>query len=441
MNLSLKWCRTHNVAVLNEHAPYKIALADDCDELLLEKLRIELNKEVVPVKTDLAKIKKLLISKTIEAESFLHEDCVEQKNTWESEPIINLVDSIIEGALERSSTDIHLEPGNGVFRIRLRQDGLLNDYKTLPLWTQEPVLVRLKILASIDITDKRIPHDGSFLYNGFRQNANIRVSTLPVQNGEKCVLRLLPLNATETQNEIGLSALQLSQKSLNYLRKIFNSPQGIFLVTGPTGSGKTTTLHAGLQEILRKHINVTTIEDPIEYPLEKANQVQVNEKCGLTFANALRAILRQDPDVILVGEIRDSETAQIALRAAQTGHLVLSTLHTNSAKAAYARLYDLGVSKQMLQESLLAIMAQRLVRTIDSNGEYKGRIAVVEILKPEGTFVDGSLEDNAKKLVCDGITDAKEIERVINVIDCKKESSDIAAAGLRVRRRTKSSYI
>ena len=188
------------------------------------------------------------------------------------------------------------------------------------------------------------------------------------------------------------------------------------MVTGPTGSGKTTTLHAGLQEILHKQVNVTTIEDPVEYPLEGAAQVQVNEKCGFTFAVALRAILRQDPDVIMVGEIRDKETAQIALRAAQTGHLVVSTLHTNSAKAGFTRLEDLGVSQTALQESLLGIMAQRLVRCRPSpTSPYSGRIAVAEILKTDGNYVDGTLRENALKLIESGITDEEEIRRVFPI--------------------------
>jgi type II secretory ATPase GspE/PulE/Tfp pilus assembly ATPase PilB-like protein len=247
------------------------------------------------------------------------------------------------------------------------------------------------------------------------------VSTLPVQGGEKAVLRILPtagspiaFSRLESEPYTKLESLRLSPTSLKFLREMFHSPQGLFLVTGPTGSGKTTTLHAGLQEIAHRQINVTTIEDPVEYPLEGVAQVQVNEKCGFTFAVALRAILRQDPDVIMVGEIRDKETAQIALRAAQTGHLVVSTLHTNSAKAGFTRLEDLGISRTALQESLLGIMAQRLVRCRPAQAlPYSGRQAVVEILTPDGHYVDGSLRENALKLVEDGITDQAEIERVL----------------------------
>ena len=413
--LSTKWCREHNVALLgylsDSHQPYPIAVTDDSDDFLLQKVRTELGEPIQACIRSKAEIHQILSQNTDGLEEVLLKPENAQNASWESEPIVNLVDNLIEQAIDFKASDIHLEPSTESLRVRLRQDGLLNDHKSLPLWIQEPILVRLKILADIDITDKRIPHDGSFTFNGFRHSANIRVSTLPVQGGEKCVLRILPTSSHQAPK---LSALRLSPASEAFLKDVFNSPQGLFLVTGPTGSGKTSTLHAGLQEILHKQVNVTTIEDPVEYPLDGAAQVQVNEKCGFTFAVALRAILRQDPDVIMVGEIRDKETAQIALRAAQTGHLVVSTLHTNSAKAGFTRLKDLGVSQTALQESLLGVMAQRLLRCRPAQGHpYSGRRAVVEILKPDGTYVDGTLRENALKLVEDGITDQEEIQRVI----------------------------
>ena len=413
--LSTKWCREHNVALLgylsDSHQPYPIAVTDDSDDFLLQKVRTELGEPIQACIRSKAEIHQILSQNTDGLEEVLLKPENAQNASWESEPIVNLVDNLIEQAIDFKASDIHLEPSTESLRVRLRQDGLLNDHKSLPLWIQEPILVRLKILADIDITDKRIPHDGSFTFNGFRHSANIRVSTLPVQGGEKCVLRILPTSSHQAPK---LSALRLSPASEAFLKDVFNSPQGLFLVTGPTGSGKTSTLHAGLQEILHKQVNVTTIEDPVEYPLDGAAQVQVNEKCGFTFAVALRAILRQDPDVIMVGEIRDKETAQIALRAAQTGHLVVSTLHTNSAKAGFTRLKDLGVSQTALQESLLGVMAQRLLRCRPAQGlPYSGRRAVVEILKPDGTYVDGTLRENALKLVEDGITDQEEIQRVI----------------------------
>ena len=305
--------------------------------------------------------------------------------------------------------------------MRLRIDGLLTEYRTFPQWLAEPVLIRLKVMANADITERRLPHDGSFAFDNFQQKINVRLSTIPVSNGEKCVLRLL--SASDSAQT--LASLDFSEKTLQALRRIFSAPQGLFLVTGPTGSGKTTTLYAGLREIIHRKINVTTIEDPVEYELFGANQVSVNEKCGFTFAVALRSILRQDPDVILVGEIRDSETAQIALRAAQTGHLVLSTLHTNSAKGAAARLLDLGVSQNVLDEALLGVFAQRLVRktakctdtdslnNATSAPHYSGRTIVCELLQPNGTYADGTMHDNAQKLVMKGITDENETARVL----------------------------
>lgn len=435
--LSTKWCREHEVALLGDLSDcrpgqaYPVAVTNDCDEFLLQKVRTELGAPVQACIKSKAEIFQLLSKCSENFDDDLLKPENAQNASWESEPIVNLVDSLIEQAIDLKATDIHLEPVSQAFRVRLRQDGLLNDYKRLPLWIGEPVLVRLKILSEIDITDKRIPHDGSFTFSGFRHNANIRVSTLPVQGGEKAVLRILPtagspiaFSRIESEPYSRLESLRLSSRNLEFLRKVFHSPQGLFLVTGPTGSGKTTTLHAGLQEIVHRQINVTTIEDPVEYPLEGVSQVQVNEKCGFTFAVALRAILRQDPDVIMVGEIRDKETAQIALRAAQTGHLVVSTLHTNSAKAGFTRLEDLGISRTALQESLLGIMAQRLVRCRPAQAlPYSGRQAVVEILMPDGNYVDGTLRENARRLVESGYTDITEIKRVFGNVEC--EMSDV----------------
>ena len=392
-----------------------MAVPDIYDELALERIRIESGCRVIPEQHSEKEIRQMIrenaqkgagdemaaLEATRSAES--------KANSWESEPIINLVDSLIEKALEMKASDIHLEPGENTFRVRFRIDGMLETYRELPGWLSEPVIVRLKLLAKADITERRLPHDGSFAFQGLRENANIRLSTLPIQGGEKCVLRLLP---TEDREQT-LESLEFSETTLRAFRRIFGKPQGLFLITGPTGSGKTTTLYAGLREVLQRKINVTTIEDPVEYPLKGANQVQVNEKCGLTFASAMRSILRQDPDVILVGEIRDTETARIAVQAAQTGHLVLSTLHTNSAKAATERLCDLGISPAVLKDCLLGVAAQRLLRKVTGTGTYSGRIAAVEIYTPDGGYVQGSLREYARGLVNAGITDMREVERVL----------------------------
>ncbi len=393
----------------------RLAVTDIYDELSLERIRIENGCKVVPEERTETEIRQMIRERTQrDAESGIAaleaaKAAGNRSNTWESEPVINLVDSLIEDALEKGATDIHLEPSEGALNVRFRIDGMLEDYRELPAWLSEPVIIRLKLLAKADITERRLPHDGSFSFQGLRENANIRLSTLPIQGGEKCVLRLLP---TEDRGQT-LDTLGFTPEVLREFRRIFSMPQGLFLITGPTGSGKTTTLYAGLREILRRQVNVTTIEDPVEYPLKGANQVQVNEKCGFTFARAMRSILRQDPDVILVGEIRDEETARIAIRAAQTGHLVLSTLHTNSAKAAAGRLLDLGISRAVLDDCLLGVAAQRLLRKVTQDGNYSGRVAAVEIYTPEGGYVQGSLQEYARALVSAGITDMREVERVI----------------------------
>ena len=403
--------KAHDAGVLN------VAIPDIYDELTLERIRFQSGCRVVPERHSDAEIRQMVRQHSRkDSESILAGPQGGRENTWESEPIINLVDSLIDTAIRRNATDIHMEPSEKGFRIRFRIDGMLAEYRTLPAWVAEPVLIRLKLLANVDITERRLPHDGSFTFESADGNINIRLSTLPVQNGEqpfeKCVLRLL-----QTKDDgITLDKLGFRPEILAELRRTFEAPQGIFLVTGPTGSGKTTTLYAGLREIIARHINVTTIEDPVEYRLDGANQVQVNDKCGFTFATALRSILRQDPDVILVGEIRDSETAQIALRAAQTGHLVLATLHTNSARAAETRLQDLGIVPKLFRESLIGIVAQRLLRKRDPQSEgYKGRIAAVEFLRPDGTYVDGDLKENTLRLVREGVTDMGEIARVFGL--------------------------
>lgn len=406
INLSKKWCQKNGIAILDNGV---IAVPNANDEFLFEKIRFATQKRIIPEEHSPAEIR-LLQS---DAENLDDEDLLKhikqmdasRSTSWESEPIVNLVDSLIVKALQKKATDIHLEPTAEAFRVRFRIDGLLTEYRTFPQWLAEPVLIRLKVMANVDITERRLPHDGSFAFEDFHQKVNVRLSTIPISNGEKCVLRLLPANDSAQT----LANLDFSEKTLMALRRIFSAPQGLFLVTGPTGSGKTTTLYAGLREIIQRKINVTTIEDPVEYELCGANQVPVNEKCGFTFAVALRSILRQDPDVILVGEIRDAETAQIAIRAAQTGHLVLSTLHTNSAKGAAARLLDLGVQQSALNEALLGVFAQRLVR----KKEQSGRTTVCELLQPNGTYADGTMQENAQRLLESGITDEEEIARVL----------------------------
>jgi type IV pilus assembly protein PilB len=278
----------------------------------------------------------------------------------ESEPVVRMVNLILDDAVQKGASDIHIEPHEHSLHIRNRIDGMLLEMMDLPGWMQSPITSRLKILANLDIAEKRVPQDGRIKRMVGGEEIDMRVSTLPTHHGEKTVIRLLRHNATLLQ----LTSIGLDGSDLETVIELINKPQGMLFITGPTGSGKSSTLFACLNRIKSKAINITTIEDPIEYKLQGINQVQVNEKAGLTFADTLRSILRQDPDVILVGEIRDTETAQIALQSSQTGHLVFSTLHTNDSVSAITRLRDLGIPSFLVASGVLGVIAQRLVRVI-----------------------------------------------------------------------------
>jgi type IV pilus assembly protein PilB len=275
-------------------------------------------------------------------------------------PVVKLLNLILVEGMRTGASDIHIEASGAAVRVRYRIDGILEESLRLPKWIQDPLTARCKVLAKLDITERRVPQDGRIHVRFQETTLDLRVSSLPTQFGEKVTMRLLdPSRAPK-----GLDVLQLPPRDLKLIRQAIARPEGMILVTGPTGSGKTTTLYAMIAEIISPTRNIVTIENPIEYQISGVNQVEINEKQGLTFAQTLRSILRQDPDVILVGEIRDAETAQIALRAAQTGHLVLTTLHTNDAVATISRLLDLEIEPYMLASALNLIVAQRLVRRI-----------------------------------------------------------------------------
>jgi len=275
-------------------------------------------------------------------------------------PVVKLLNVILLEGIRGGASDVHIEPSLSEVRVRYRVDGVLQEAFRLPKWVQDPLVARCKVLAKLDITERRVPQDGRINLRYREALIDLRVSSLPTQFGEKVTMRVLdPTHAPD-----GLQRLNLTERDSTLIRHAISRPEGMVLVTGPTGSGKTTTLYAMLAEIVSPKRNIVTIENPIEYQLRGVNQVEVNERQGLTFANTLRSILRQDPDVILVGEIRDTETAEIALRASQTGHLVLSTLHTNDTAATISRLLDLGIEPYMLASSLHLILAQRLVRKV-----------------------------------------------------------------------------
>lgn len=275
-------------------------------------------------------------------------------------PIIKLVNHIISQSIKARASDIHFEPYQNSFTVRYRVDGILYDLLAPPKWIQPALISRVKVMAKMNIAEKRLPQDGRFEVKIGDQDIDVRVSTIPTAFGERLVLRLLNKSGSLLElQDIGLTAGRLK-----LLKKLVTSPNGIILNTGPTGSGKTTTLYAVLTSINQPNINIITIEDPIEYQIKGISQIQVNPKIDLTFARGLRSIVRQDPDVILVGEVRDKETADIAVQSALTGHLVFSTLHTNDSSSAITRLVDMGVEPFLISSSVLAVVAQRLVRVL-----------------------------------------------------------------------------
>ncbi|MCQ2540801.1 MAG: Flp pilus assembly complex ATPase component TadA [Lachnospiraceae bacterium] len=275
-------------------------------------------------------------------------------------PIINLFNSILIRAYNSNASDIHIEPYENHTLVRMRLDGVITDFMTLQKNVHNPLIARIKILGDLDIAERRIPQDGHFRISVEGVNLNVRVSVIPTVFGEKAVLRLLASAvAVDHSGTFGMT-----DQNYALVKNMLNSPNGIIYMTGPTGSGKSTTLYMILEELSKRSVNISTIEDPVEKNLPKLNQMQVNNVAGLTFEVGLRALLRQDPDIIMVGETRDAETASISVRAAITGHLVLSTLHTNDAASSVVRLADMGVEPYMIASSLVGIIAQRLVRKV-----------------------------------------------------------------------------
>lgn len=320
-------------------------------------------------------------------------------------PIVGFINELLNDAIAKNASDIHFEPFKENYRIRFRCDGILTTVSHSPIQLAPMITSRIKILSNLDISERRVPQDGRFSYYFSPiQSVDFRVSTCPTLHGEKIVLRLLESN----KQLLSIDSLGMSSEQIDLYRKALNQTQGLILVTGPTGSGKTMTLYSGLSLLNTKEKNICSVEDPIEIQLPGINQVQVNIKTGLTFSTALRAFLRQDPDVIMVGEIRDRETADIAINASLTGHLVLSTLHTNSASECLVRLSNMGVPAYNIASSLSLIIGQRLVRCLcpycknpiknlkiyepsegtcpHCNNGYQGRMGIFEVLLPSANM-------------------------------------------------------
>ena len=279
----------------------------------------------------------------------------------EDAPVLRLLDSIITGGLEKNASDIHLEPGERFCRIRYRIDGVLQqEQKNIPAERHGALVSCLKLMAGMDIAEKRVPQDGRAQVTWKGKEIDLRLSSLPTISGESLVVRILASQA----GKLSLEEMGFTPENLLHYRTMYRAPYGLILLTGPTGSGKTTTLYATLQELNGPDRNIVTIEDPVEYRFAGMNQVAVNTKAGMTFAGGLRAILRQDPNIIMIGEIRDRETAAISIQAALTGHLVFSTLHTNTAAGAITRLTEMGVEPFLLASALRGVVAQRLIRKL-----------------------------------------------------------------------------
>jgi len=347
-----------------------VAMVDPTDVLALDELRRLTGFTILPslcTDTDLqeaiarwyrvdAQVRRVAESIPKEEEEAAEAHRIDAKD--ETFPIVNLVNMILLQAVRDGASDIHVEPDRDLFRVRYRVDGALREISQFSLELLPALVSRIKTMSGMDIAEKRIPQDGSMVVRTERRRIDLRVSSLPTVAGEKIVLRILDQNSIR----LDISKLGLPAAVESAWRRLIRSPDGVVLVTGPTGSGKTSTLYATLAELNSVDRNILTVEDPVEYNLPIINQVQVREKVNLTFASVLRSILRQDPDIIMIGEVRDQETAEIAIRAALTGHLVLSTLHTNDSVSAVTRLSDMGIPAYLLASSIRGVLAQRLVR-------------------------------------------------------------------------------
>lgn len=357
-----------------------VALGDPFDVVGLEEIRSLTNLEIVPIVAPEKEVTDLLQKYAKEPSQGL-EDILRDVSEGEVEvgqekeeevsleemleiagdaPVIRIVNSIMIEAMRKHASDIHIEPMEKTIRLRYRIDGVLYENPSPPKSMQNAIISRIKIMSNLNIAERRIPQDGRFKIRALGKEADVRVSLLPTVHGEKIVMRILDKSALSPS----LAALGLDKDAYENLKYAISQPHGMILVTGPTGSGKTTTLYSALQELNTSDVNIITVEDPVEYQLPGINQVQTHAEVGLTFAAGLRSILRQDPDIIMVGEIRDSETASMAVQAALTGHLVLSTLHTNDAAGAVARLLYMGIESFLLASSLIMTQAQRLFRKL-----------------------------------------------------------------------------
>lgn len=473
------------IAVKQENDRLHVAMANPNDMAAIDEMRLLTGYRIKPFVAPATSILSIInrggrvedrVSKTLDEINVAFGKVQDEDDDYleagdgdaEDAPIVKLVNQVLVEAIRMDATDIHIEPTRRESRIRYRIDGLLRTVMNVPKKIQSAVISRIKILAELDISEKRAPQDGRFSSAVDGKPYDVRVSMMPTNYGEKCVMRVLD----QSKAMMGLGQLGLDQYDYDTIMTMVKRPYGVVLVTGPTGSGKTTTLYSIIQEINDPDININTIEDPIEIKLDGVNQTQVHERAGVTFATGLRALLRQDPDIILVGEIRDGETVSMVLNASMTGHLVFGTLHTNDAPTAVARMLEVGASPFILASTLNGVIAQRLLRKICThckvphqpsieelneirkvevdemmnlskgtgckmchNSGYRGRTAALEIMKVTGRISDMIMEKTSSRQlralavddgmrtlymaglvkVAKGITTYEELTRVIPV--------------------------
>lgn len=467
--------KKYNVIAINiQGRRLTVATDDPINFNILEDIKMQTGMDTIPVLATRTAITKAIGNKysmenvdsvleSVSQFSSVDTEDEESRDRVESAPIVKLATTIVENSFRADATDIHIEPFKTYTRIRIRVNGDLVELMNVSNVVHNALTTRLKLISGMNIAEKRIPQDGRFTQVVDGTTLDVRVSSLPTVNGEKIVIRILSTGQIALRK---ITDLGMSDYNYQLFESMIKCPHGVILVTGPTGSGKTTTLYAALGELAKPHVNVITVEDPVEKAIDGINQVQVNSKAGMTFAAALRSILRQDPDIVMIGEMRDSETADIGIRAAITGHLVLSTLHTNDAASTIVRLVDMGVAPYMVATSLIGVIAQRLVKVlcpkckttrmsteaenklmkIDhcvqvceaggcsecNNTGYRGRTAIHEIIHctagistivakngskeeiEEQAKINGTklLRDNVSELVQSGVTSMDELVRV-----------------------------
>jgi len=414
-----------------------VATNDPVNFIVLEDIKVSTGMDCVPVLATTTAINKAIgkrysmqnvdsVVDSIAAMNGNKADAEEEesKDRVESAPIVKLATTIIENSYRADATDIHIEPFKTYTRIRIRVNGDLVELMNISSTVQSALATRFKLISGMNIAEKRIPQDGRFTQVVDNTTLDVRVSSLPMVNGEKIVIRILSTGQIALRK---ITDLGMSDYNYQLFESMLRVPHGVILVTGPTGSGKTTTLYAALGELAKPNVNVITVEDPVEKAIDGINQCQVNAKAGMTFAAALRSILRQDPDIVMVGEMRDSETADIGIRAAITGHLVLSTLHTNDAASTVVRLIDMGVAAYMVATSLIGVIAQRLIKVLCKDCK-KPRMSTDE--ENELMGIDHSIQifDPCGCPSCNN-TGYKGRTAIHEIIHCTAKVSSIIAAG------------